>query len=407
MRTGIITFHFPYNCGAVLQCAALQTVLEELGADVSVINYRPRYHTVRYAVCKDPFSFFRSAVKEAPPGTGPARKLYLGLRSFGRTVLSWGISPARLPQRRKFAAFLEKYIRETAEFPDLASLKKGCGGYGLLIAGSDQLWAAQLTEMRFDPAYFLKFAGPKARKITYAVGANFTPCPDAEQRLPGLLSGLSVISLRESRFLEDVRRAAPGTPLRLDPDPTLLLRPEDYERFLPARIPERDPFILTYCMPNETQRTVYEAARLLSRQSGLKVIDVSGNPAPGNLMIRDHRTVGPDEFLWYVKHARFVLTNSFHGTVFSVIFQKSFCTVPHLRTGNRASELLDRLGLSGRAAVSAADAAARVQAPPQFDTALREIEAMRASSLAYLRENLAAAGNIPAAARKEKPWNGQ
>ena len=394
MRTGIITFHFPYNCGAVLQCAALQTVLEDLGADVSVINYRPQYHTARYAVCKNPFSFFLSAVREAPPEAGAARKLYLGLRSFGRTVLSWGISPVRLPQRRKFAAFLEKYIHETAEYRDPASLKKGCGDYGLLIAGSDQLWAAQLTEMRFDPSYFLQFGSPAARKITYAVGANFTPCPDAEKLLPGLLSGLSVISLRESRFLEDVRRAAPGTPLRLDPDPTLLLRAEDYARFLPAGVPERDPYILTYCMPNETQQTVYEAAHLLSKQTGFRVIDVCGNPAPGNLRVRDHRTVGPDEFLWYVKNARFVLTNSFHGTAFSVIFQKHFCTVPHLRTGNRVSELLERLGLGDRTAVSAADAAARVQAPLQFDTALREIEGMRASSIEYLRENLAAAGEL-------------
>ena len=403
MLTGIITFHFPYNCGAVLQCAALQTVLEDLGADVSVINYRPRYHTARYAVCKSPFSFFLSAVREAPPEAGAARKLYLGLRSFGRTVLSWGISPVRLPQRRKFAAFLEKYIHETAEYRDLASLKKGCGEYGLLIAGSDQLWAAQLTEMRFDPAYFLKFGSPAARKITYAVGANFTPCPDAKKLLPGLLSGLSVISLRESRFLEDVRRAAPGTPLRLDPDPTLLLRAEDYARFLPDHVPERDPYILTYCMPNETQKTVYAAARLLSEQIGLKVIDVSGNPAPGNLRVRDHRTVGPDEFLWYVKNARFMLTNSFHGTVFSVIFQKKFCTVPHPRTGNRVRELLDRLGLSDRIAADAAGAAAKVRRPLNFDTALRETEAMRASSLKYLRENLAAAGNPPAIAQKEKP----
>lgn len=401
MRTGIITFHFPYNCGAVLQCAALQTVLEDLGADVSVINYRPRYHTARYAVCKNPFSFFLSAAREAPPETGPARKLYLGSRSFVRTVLSWSISPVRLPQRRKFAAFLEKHIHETAEYRDLASLKNGCGDYGLLIAGSDQLWAAQLTEMRFDPAYFLKFGRPGTRKITYAVGANFTPCPDAEKLLPGLLAGLSVISLRETKFLDDVCRAAPGTPLRVDPDPTLLLRAEDYARFLPDHAPERDPFILTYCMPNETQKTVYEAARLLSGQTGLKVIDISGNPAPGNLRVRDHRTVGPDEFLWYIKNARFVLTNSFHGTVFSVIFQKHFCTVPHLRTGNRVSELLDRLGLADRIAVSAAEAPARVQAPLQFDTALREIEGMRAASLGYLRENLAAAGGPPAAARKE------
>ena len=137
-------------------------------------------------------------------------------------------------------------------------------------------------------------------------------------------------------------RASNGEqPFHVDIDPTLLLTADAYEAILPKEALVEGPFILTYTMPGDAQPLANRAAKALSEKTGLPIVDACGDPTKGNREIEDQRTCSPGEFLWYVKHADYVVTNSFHGTVFSVLYHKRFVTVLHKETGNRVSELLD------------------------------------------------------------------
>lgn len=387
MKVGIITFHFPYNCGAALQCLALQTKLEELGHTVSVINYRPWYHQNRYTPLKNPIYY--SGKRFRDPADNLVKRIWHATDGFLRTVHSWKTYPAVSKKELRFRTFVRKYLHETPVYRSLAQLQKNPPLCDVYIAGSDQLWNSKLTSGDFDSAYFLNFGAPDAGRMTYSVGTNFSGLKEPEKVLHSLVKNLDVISLREVKWLSTVKQAAGEIPVHVDVDPTLLLTAQQYERFLPEQMPEEpEPYILTYTMTGEAQGKTYQAAHLLSKKLGLKILDVCGDPNVLNRKIPDNRLCGPDEFLKYVKGAAYVVTNSFHGTVFSVIFQKKFVTIPHAQTGNRVTELLDKLGLSARYQQGADAAAERICEDVDYASVMEKLTQLREESTGFLRESV-------------------
>ena len=386
MKIGIITFHFPYNCGAVLQCAALQTVLQRLGHQVEVIDYRPWYHQNRYTYLKNPLQFAVSRYKELKPDTPALLKAAKFGMGFVRGVGSWKHYPERKPQDDKFSSFRRNFLSQTETYRTLRKLRSTPPECDMYICGSDQLWNCHLTEKRFDRAYFLDFGKDNVTRVSYAVGADFTECEDKSVSLEELLSRFDAISLRENKCLDAVKSCVGNIPVTRSIDPTLLLARGDYRQFTHHGKLEENKFILTYTMPNESQQRVYEAAEILSARTGMKIIDISGNPSGSNRRIKDNRLCGPDEFLWYVENADYVMTNSFHGTVFSVIFGKPFVTIPHSETGNRVTELLDSLSLEDRYTNSPADAAELVGKSVDYDSVSRSLNPLREQSMSYLQD---------------------
>lgn len=386
MKIGIITFHFPYNCGATLQCLALQTKLEQLGNQVSVINYRPWYHQNRYVPLKNPVYYGGKMMKKKSENDPIYKRLYRGADGFARVVWSWRNYGKIAPREKKFRAFIQKNLHETKVYRTMDQLRNDPPALDMYVCGSDQLWNAKLTEGVFDPAYFLDFGGKEVKRISYAMGANFDGVDGVEEQLKTLLSPFDAVSLREEKCLPQVQQALPGgVPTRVDLDPTFLLEEKDYLPLMPDKTLESEPFILTYAMPNESQHKVYNAARIFGEKMGMKVIDVCGNPTQVNQKVADNRICGPDEFLWYMKHASYVLTNSFHGTAFSVIFRKQFAVVPHTVTGNRVSELLEKLGLGDRWTKTGDQAAKLIEKPVDYSVCEENLAALRQQAVDYLR----------------------
>lgn len=384
MKVGIITYHFPYNCGAALQCLALQTKLEELGHEVCVINYRPWYHQNRYTALKNPIYF---AMKQFfGPAENRLDRIHNTLWGFYATIRSWKNYPKLRLKEEKSRGFVKRYLKETRVYRTVKQLQKNPPKCDIYIAGSDQLWNAAITEGKFDSAYFLNFGSKNVGKMTYSVGANFSKLQNPEAALKELIRDLDAISLRESQFMPVVEVAAEGKiPTHIDLDPTMLLDPETYEQFMPDLPKEKEPYILTYTMCGETQKQIYNGARMLSEKLGMKVIDVSADPGKMNLKVEDNRLCSPDEFLWYVKNADYVFTNSFHGTVFSVLFRKKFVTIPHAQTGNRVTELLDKLGLSGRYHTVTTEAIKLLTNDIDYDTVFNNLKALRSISIDFLQ----------------------
>lgn len=386
MKVGIITYHFPYNCGAVLQCAALQTKLEQLGQQAGVINYRPWYHQNRYVALKNPIYYGRKQFCSQGNQDTTKKRLSRGIDGFLRSVYSWRNYKKIAPRDKKFRSFIVKQLHQTRTYRTLKQLCDNPPNFDLYISGSDQLWNARITEGSLDPAYFLCFGGEKVVRASYSVGANFDGLQESKMKLKTLIPRFDALSLRETKCLDVIQAAArPGVEVHINLDPTFLLEAEDYEPMMPLNPLEDGPFILTYTMPNESQFKVYNAAKILGEHMGIKVIDVSGNPSKANTKISDNRVCGPDEFLWYVKHASYVLTNSFHGTAFSVIFRKQFAVVPHTDTGNRVSELLEKLGLLSRCARTGQEAAKIVETPIMYQSAEVQLSVLRDESIDYIK----------------------
>ena len=310
------------------------------------------------------------------------------MEGFLRTVYSWRRYRQNRVKDQNFRLFSDKYMNETKVYRTLSQLQKDPPQCDMYIAGSDQLWNAAITEKRFDEAYFLRFGDEKTGRMTYSVGADFSSFEEKENELRELLQDLDAVSMRETRWAPMVEQALGGkTSVHIDLDPTMLLSAEEYEKFSAPQTLE-EPYILTYTMPGETQKKAYQTAKQLSAKMGIKVLDVSGQPTAANKTIPDNRICGPDGFLQYVKNAAYVVTNSFHGTVFAVQFGKKFVVIPHATTGNRVTELLDKLGLQDRYGSDAETLVEKMENEIAYGEVFEKMECLRGESLRFLQESI-------------------
>ena len=320
MRIGIITFHFVWNYGAVLQCWALQTRLEKMGYEVEIINYCPDYHVKRYSIInKD----FLSATYESTKRIS--------------SLLSNIKFPLRMVKQRKFEHILNYLnVTDIIKSKDEAEkiLRKK---YDAVICGSDQIWNEMITNGTFDEMYFADFTGYKGLKIAYAVSTGETVLENRKESLVRLTKGFTRISCREKNTAERLSAIVMRN-IDVVPDPTFLLDKEDYISLIKS---DNDRYIIVYKL--EDNPILDQAVEFLTNRTGLPILNIS----PGKLRInKKHtwdRTAGPLEFLKYIANAEFIITNSFHGSVFSMLFEKKVMIIPHKSRNTRILNLLDLL----------------------------------------------------------------
>lgn len=338
MKVGITTFHFVPNQGAVLQCYAMQKYLEQQGHEAFVIDYRPGYHTVRYAGWKNPFSYALWYWKK-----------YRSMGLFSRTVFSGRaflrclISDFKGTDRNMeclFREFTNKHLHLTRPYTSLKKLRKNPPDLDAYISGSDQLWNPALLDQEYDPAYFLDFGNPDVIRIAYAVSLGNLPSKGECEKMRMLCKNLDAISLRE--YNEEAISAIERD-VHVCIDPTLLLDAEDYEA-VECENDQTEPYIFVYGF--ETNADIQAAVDLAVKRYGCRVIN--GSPARVRLHgnVQNLRDFAPDRFLTLIKNAACVVTNSFHGTALSIVYKKNFITVPHTTRGVRMIELLGKLGLN-------------------------------------------------------------
>lgn len=340
MKVGIITFHFAFNQGAALQCYALQTYLEAQGHDVYVIDYRPKYHAVMHAAWRNPFVYSWVFWKKLRSRSALPR-VCLTAKSFARCMY-WNLAGTDRKSQAAFRAFVRDRLHLTREYRTLRQLQADPPELDAYISGSDQVWNPDLLGQTFDEAYFLRFGAEDVRRLTYAVSLGKTHDPATQSALRALCRGLDAVSLREYDK-EDVR--ATGRDVHICIDPTLLLDADDYGA-LESETAEQTPYIFAYGF--ETNDMLRRAVETAVGKHHCRVINGSPKWLRLDGAAENVSGYGPDRFLSLVRHAACVVTNSFHGTAFSIIYQKDFITVPHSSRARRMEALLDRLGLSFR-----------------------------------------------------------
>ncbi|MCI8992679.1 MAG: hypothetical protein HFG80_08190 [Eubacterium sp.] len=328
MKAGIVTFNSAHNYGAVLQAWSLQTWLEKKGYQADIINLRPWVIDDVYAMAKKK-------------------------NIFGNTTLNTLANKARIakncladrPKYKRYQAFEEfinhklhttKVYRKGRELQKEKGLK-----YDALIAGSDQIWNSSLTK-GIDPAYFLAFGPLKARRISYAASIGRKELPEKEKEIfAHYLEQLDFISVRENNAYKAISELTPKE-VKIVADPTFLLDREDFD-FLKEEFPVKQPYIYVHNVHlarNDVR--LNEVAEKLSKQTGLPIVSNRKEKFFSN-EAEKFLTGTPEQFIGVISKAEYVVTNSFHATVFAVIYHRNFITIPHFSNPDRMINLLTEL----------------------------------------------------------------
>lgn len=327
MRIKTITCHDVYNVGASLQAYALVTYLRSLGHEAEIIDYKPDYLSNHYRLWG-----LNNPIYDKPM----LRELYNLVKLPGRIK-------ARCGKRKKyFDEFTREYLPITPwRYTSNDDLKRNPPEADVYFAGSDQIWNCFFQNGR-DPAFYLDFAPEGCMKASYA--ASFATEDVAEEWKPQVrqwLSGLDAISVRERSGVEIVERLGiPGAVQVLDP--VFLLPKEEWEQ-LAQPLPQKEPFIFLYDF--DRNDALGKAVRDLADRKGWKVYSYLTNPYADCCFDQ----YGPLTFLSLVKDAQLVMSNSFHATAFSLIFEKKFWVINRNENINtRMRDLVGDIGISNR-----------------------------------------------------------
>lgn len=357
MKIGILTFHRAHNYGAVLQCYALQEVLKGMGHEVAVIDYRQPWIEDFYRY----FSFRMLALRSSEPG---------GAFAYVRNCLKKFIwSPCR---KSYFMNFTDRYLNLTAPCVDSVPQDLDC-----YIIGSDQLWSLHCLGGSFDKIYLGDFVRPQgSRLLGYAISADVKSVEILALQQAASPGAFDALSMREERIAEMVSAIyGRGCPSCLDP--TLLTDVSLWEPVTDSKWKDRR-YVLVYEVRwnKETKgRLRRKAEELAARIGDCEVIDLTG------------MKYSVTDFVSLFRYAAYVVTTSFHGIVFSILFETPFYALPLWDTYDlRYRELLDALG-AGERLVSPDTVLQPLEM--DFRPVKEALNRLRAGSLEFLRNNLA------------------
>lgn len=289
-KIGIITFHNAINYGAALQAYAQQKFLINNRYDAEVIDYQCEKFKNDYRTVK----LYDHSIK------GLIKALFK--------------APSTYQRNKKFRTFLKNYVKCSKKSYDAATVGETNNQYELFIAGSDQVWNLALTGM--DRNYLLNFVDENKKKSSYAASIGSV---DLDSEMKAIfqedIGSFDSISVREDdakKFLQELLEKNVCTVL----DPVFLLDATEWNRV--ARQVSRNDYILVYCLH---EHSVYEQAKKLSEVTGLRIICIQNNmkkPIVAEYILN----ADPSEFVGYIRNAKYVVTDSFHGAAFGIIYRK-------------------------------------------------------------------------------------
>lgn len=309
MKIGIVTlWNTTQNYGAVLQCYALQEFLRRKGHEPYLIRYS--YHASQYR--KKHLNIIRII-------NGVKNKIY----QFRLQRVQ--------EESKRFDQFIQINMKSTKdEYSTWQQLKDNPPEADLYIAGSDQVWNFYNTPVEDCRdnihVYFLDF-GENVHKASYAASWMKKYVRDEHLReIIPLLNQFEYVSVREQEGIELCEKCGIESAEWVC-DPTLLLKKEDYRKLYKNTtnqiLPNRK-YVLLYMVLTRNNTFNIDSVYEFARQNNLEVVYVTGDKSLDHYP-KKYPTI--EEWIYLVDHAEYVITNSFHGTVFSLLFQKQFATI--------------------------------------------------------------------------------
>lgn len=360
MKVGIITFNRAINYGAVLQSLALKETIKSLGNECEILNYE----------CKE-------VEKVASP---------FYIKSFSvKDILIFLLQiKMRMVKNKKFDNFAKKYLDKDKQLLTNKNISSIKDSYDVFVTGSDQVWNYEITGL--DENYFLDFVKGDKQCISYAASFGVDKIPNMyEDRYRELLKNMDCISVREEQGKEIVAALTDNSKeCTVCIDPVFLFDKSQWEKYISMPKPEED-YILVYSI-NKSE--CYEVAKKLSQETGLNIV---GMQVPMSMRDRCKKiqTESPEEFLSWIYHAKYIITDSFHGTAFSIIFNKKFVVCTGGKTKARASRQMNLLKLANLSSqICTLDNYGMVMDDIDYFEVNNRIGEKRQKALEYLKESL-------------------
>ena len=327
MKVYTITCHDVYNLGSSLQAYALATYLKNLGLQVEIIDYKPDYLSRHYNL---------STIGNQRYDRPLLREIYLLLKLPGRLKALYSKRKAEFDRFK-----LELLPLTFRRYSSNEDLKVNLPRADVYFAGSDQIWNCFFQNGR-DPAFYLDFAPENAVKASYAASFATEDVPrEWGPQVKKWIMRLDAVSVREDSGVQIVEKMGVHGAIQVL-DPVFLLSKEAWEQ-ISERLLFHDKYVLLYDF--DRNESLGETARKLAREKGWKVYSCLSNPFADRCFDQS----GPLSFLSLVKNAKLVMTNSFHATAFSIIFEKNFWVVDRKEPINtRMRDLIRLLGASER-----------------------------------------------------------
>lgn len=370
---------YNHNYGSILQAYAMQTVLKNAGNQVEILLYK-KTNLVKQAMRLLYIPLLKATVKMK------WKTLYC--KFFQRATYNKVLAG----REKAFCKFIQNNMIFSEKFIGREALIKGVNNYDCFVLGSDQVWNPMNLGGDF---YTMSFIPDDKIKITYAPSFGVSQIPQTQKKkTKAYLERIDYISVRENDGVRIVKELT-GRDVVQVVDPTILVEKTMWDNIKGKRIIQ-DNYILCYFI--STNEGYRKFAENLSKKTGLKLVAiphvdeyVKADQGFGDIVPEN---VGPIEFVNLISNASYVCTDSFHGSVFSTLYERPFFTFARYAnqgkdsTNSRLYSYLKLIGMENRMYSADYQIEEKDLIAPTFDTAKKNLEQMRFKSLQYLQDAL-------------------
>lgn len=383
MKVGLCACYSNRNYGSMLQSLATQKSIEQLGHQCEMIRYKKKLSALQL-------------VRQFPRllNGGNIKKIQKRQEARNAAKDHPDIEAQRALRRKYFDKYRDEVFTSLSEeFVGFEALRAGSSRYDAVVVGSDQMWLPSGLPTNF---YNLQFAAAGVRRISYATSFGVSVIPWYQRsRTADFLQKIDFLSVREDSGSKICRDVA-GVEAKVVVDPTLLLTREEWGKTVPFQKIIDGSYIFCYFLgANSLCR---KEARRISKETGLPIVTLRhldeiivsdeefGDYAPYN--------VDPAGFVNLIRGAKYVLTDSFHGTVFSILYKRQFATFYRFSLADRQSRnsridsLFSHLGLEGNLVTGEVSALSALNKFIDFKDVDERLTLWREESWNFLRKAL-------------------
>ena len=331
MKVGIFTFHRAHNYGAFLQAFALKTYIESLGNEVVFVDYEDKNHHSLYRL----FGTINEKDKK--------RSLFSVIKLFAKQIILF------IPRYRRYRRF-QREIKDKfgVKGNPIFSPEQLLDNCDIYVYGSDQIWRKDSYVGGFDKVFWGESPITKAKKIAYAASmGKFVTEEEDKEWVKQHLKNFFKISVREEHLKSFIQQLNNDIEIETVCDPTLLLDKEVWiEKFnLIKQDKYKNILFFYHLLKSEKAKTFVDN---IQKEKKYKVVELTGEVTPLFFKKNFKQDIGPHKFLEYLYNADIVISTSFHGAVFSLIFEKEFYAMGIDSNSTRVLSLLEKVGLTDR-----------------------------------------------------------
>lgn len=334
-KIATITFHHAHNFGSALQAYALQqfvlSLYKDSDVEYKIIDYYTELQEELYSVYKHDLS----------------------IKSIIKNFVAFLYSKQLKDKHQKFEDFLKNRCMLTRRYKNKQELIEDIPIADVYISGSDQLWNVRAED--FDSVYYYDFLADGCKRISYAASLGPLQIDWGKydyKKYKDLISKYKSISVREKGSYNNLEKIT-DIKCNINVDPTLLISKEEWQKIESKEIYNDGKYILLYCL--EPSKEQLKIADEISKKLQLPIVILRYNNKNDmlNHFVKKY-AAGPEDFLAYIDHAALVLSSSFHGTAFSLIYHKPFYVLNGIND-NRISEILKKTNMTERSLESIED----------------------------------------------------